>query len=273
MANNLAPEKFRYSLLASLAECHEPALQLAELDVWAKTVDTWTWMDAPVWRTQDGPATVTVRDVLELYRAWLKATHYGVDDSVTELTARVLARHPAGDPDRVQILSRMQEIVGAGEQFERRSAVRAGLDEAALIGAAAGIADGAESVVQVVSPLCVRLAELQSDRAASLLARFESERTELALDQVASAVVPLLYARCLVGSGHPLEVDGLQEFVEAALKQGHPAADPSCAGRIQSLRQSSGAEMLELVGAEPAPLVYSWLIQLHGLRSARCLAP
>jgi len=274
LSNNMQPENFSNTLIAVLALCHAPNVQIAEFNALAKSAKRWGWIDKPLYRVRGiGPATLTPRDSLDLYWAFLRAAHRGVDARVRSRTDLVLARHPQGDANRSDVLSRIQSVVRAGERHERQVAARLGLSEPALVARATLLKAGSSKGLHLANPLCKALVDGQAsalssalDRYAAAILRTNLDRRNDALDAVGRAIGPVAYAQCFVrGRALPLSAEQLRAFIAKASKRLHPDSlkDKGCLKRGADLKRD----------AAKSALLGPLLARLQDLRIRRCLIP
>lgn len=287
LSRNMQPEKFSDTVIASMERCFPPEVRTAKWDELQRMAKRWDWLDEPLYRQWGGgEVTVTARDSMELYAALLRATHQGVDADVTRRTEVVLARHPEGDVDRSQVLSRIQGIVSAGQSFERRHASRLGLPAEVLAGVVRAMKQGDAELLRLDVPLCSKLVERRLDRIDKELERYEEKRTSDTerdrLDAGTSLggfVAPLVIARCLVGDEEPLKPEEALPAIAEALVRRHPGTldDERCAEGIGKLAEAVNDEAQERLMAQGEEMriytVEGLLHQLHSLHSRRCLVP
>lgn len=287
ISRNLSPEKFSDSLVYSMECCFPIEARLATWDDVRQRAEGWAVLDKPLYKKNDGSlVTLTSRDAVELYAARLRATHLGVDADVTRLTEAVLARHPEGDDDRSKVLGRIQSVVVAGEEYERRVAGQLGMTHKALEGAALAVRDGDGSLIRLDVPLCAALAQQRVDRVNDELQRYEelaadsSEGRRLAAATgLGSLLAPLAIAGCFTGGEEPLTVAEAYPAVRQALDRRHPATveNERCSESIEELGKAvdPAAQQRTLALSEEAQsrTLDGVLSRLHSLHSRRCLVP
>jgi hypothetical protein len=268
--NHLTPESFD-SLLTIMAQCHrEPGVQVAEFDQLMKQVKSFAFLDEPLNRTHgEPPSTITARESLQLYWAYLRAQHRGVDAKVRRRTDAILARHPPGDFKRGEIISRIKDIVDAGQRRERRVGARVGLLEADLIAKAKQVTGKHVSKVLHATPLCQSYAVENKDLIVKELervndSRSESRRTTL-LNRLGISIGPLVLARCFrADHKKPLPDAKLLALVKRGLKRRHP----------DSLKDKACLDAIFLMIRRPprsTPSITDLLTDLISLRERRCL--
>lgn len=285
---SMSPEKFDGTLLAVMAQCHPPAVQIAELESLIQHARTWSWIDQPLYRVHNvGPATVTGRDSLDLYWAYLRALHRGVSPRVRARTDAVLARHPEGDSDRGQVLSRIREVVQAGETHERRVAARMRFSDEDIVKKARAMLQGDKRQLHLDHGTCKALRELSTPRLTSAWERYESDRNATrqdtrasALDRLGLAIGPFESVGCFRrGKAVPLAPEKILTMVESGLGRPHPARleDESCLRQSKSLKDSlsraGNAQSRPGTTIIAPDALHHLLSQLQSLRYQRCLVP
>ena len=287
LSRNMSPEKFSDTVVHALERCFPPEVRVTKWDEVRGLAEGWDFLDEPLFKIYGGgTVTVTPRDSMELYAALLRAAHQGVDGEVTRLTEGVLARHPEGDGDRGRVLSRIQEIVNAGQARERRIAGRLGMSPEALAGATRAVANADAGLLRMDSPLCAKLVERRQGRVEDALERFEElhasddERDQLrAGSGLGTLLAPLVIAGCLGGDQEPLVPEEAFAAIRDALDRRHPGTldDEGCGEGIEELGEAVNDEAQErLMALSPEMRIYTVegvLHQLHSLNSRRCLVP
>lgn len=279
VSGSMSPESFD-TIIGTLAKCHTPNVQIAEFDALMKKVRKWKWLDMPLYTTYNvGPSTVTVRDSLDLYWAYLRALHRGVDAKIRSRGDSVLARHPVGDADRRDVISRIKAIVKAGESYERTQATRMKLDEPTILRSALAAQKKDAKRVHTINPLCqeaLRQSRYSLDRTieahGKLHSRATLDRRKRVFDQLASATAQIRLAGCFrKGKAKPLSRDQIVALVKAGIKRPHPAKlkDADCLKETQELRKS----VSETTTTTHISHWIGLLRKLHFLRTGRCLLP
>ncbi len=278
LSHNLSPEKFRSTVIAALTACHLGSVQMREFDELAKRAKGWSWIDSSLFTVSgEGPSTLSPRDSIDLYWAYLRAENRGVDGKVRARTDAVLARHPEGDAYRYAVLGRIEEVVSAGERFERNQAARMGRSEAELIAAATSVTKRDAKGLRLTAAVCDQLqkaSESGTTRAHEYLRDPQNadrgERRDNALNNLALELAPLSLARCFTSDkGSPRSNKEILALVAKGLKRPHPAQlrDASCLEQSKTVRNW-------LADPSPSPaLQYSMLRALQSLRHQRCLVP
>ncbi|TNF29436.1 MAG: hypothetical protein EP329_15770 [Deltaproteobacteria bacterium] len=287
LASNLAPEKFRDSLAGALAACFPREARPGEWAGWVKRVADWGLGSEALWSQYgEGPATVSVADGMTLHQAFLEADAAGVGAEVTARVEAILARHPEGDKNRRDVLSRIREITDVAASRERRLAHRLGRDEAAVVRDAEALRGSQGTALQLDDPLCAELVALETpgvDRAwtrwlehrDSTNARFRDDR----LDQLADAVAVVRLAGCFADQPKRPGLDALYAEVRRGLERRHPGQleDEKCRTEVAKISETARAQdavaMARLAPKDAARRVSTVLSRLHGLRTRRCLVP
>lgn len=276
---HLSPEKFD-TILGLLEQCHAPNVQIAEFNSLMKIVKKWKWIDKPLSSTYGvGPSTYTARDSLDLYWAYLRALHRGVDSKVRARSDAVLARHPEGDKDRRSIINRIKEIVSAGEAHERTAAARMKSSEKEIVKDALAAQKQDAKRLHTTNPVC-QTALIQGkysiDRTveshSKMRSRISPDRRRTTINQLASSIATLRLAGCFrKGKSKPLSPSQLISLVKAGIARPHPAKlkDKSCLEQTQKLRQAIATTPATSGSNQLVPHV-AWL---HRLRTQRCLLP
>ncbi len=276
---SLSPEKFD-TLIGAMEECFTPNVQIAEFNSLEKQVKKWKWIAKPLSSTYGvGPSTYTARDSLDLYWAYLRALHRGVDSKVRARSDAVLARHPEGDAGRRDIIRRIKEIVGAGETHERTVASRMKFSEKEILRDALAAQKQDAKRIHTTNPLC-KTALSQSKRSvdhnlqshSKMRPRISKDRRRNTVNSLASSIATLRLSRCFrKGKSKPLSHAQVVSLVKAGLKRPHPAKlkDSRCLERTQKLRKS----LSETPATSGSNRVVPLLDTLHGLRTQRCLTP
>jgi len=287
LSRNMQPEKFSDTVIASMERCFPPEVRAAKWAEVQRMAEKWGWVDEPLYKQWGGgEVTLTPRDSMELYAALLRASHQGVDAEVTRMTEVVLARHPEGDVDRGQVLSRIGSIVSAGEAWERRLAGRLGLDPEVLAGVVRAMASKDAELLRLDVPMCATFVERRQDRIDEELERYEEKRTSdderdrlEAGTSLGTFVAPLVIAGCMAGEGDPLKTDEALPAIREALDRRHPGTldDERCAEGIEELGERVNDEaqerLLALTEDMRAYTIEGLLHQLHSLHWRRCLVP
>lgn len=283
LSNNLTPEAFHGSIVKSIIDCHPPEARVPVWERIAKRVEKWPWVKKPLWSEyKAGGSTVTVKDGMDLTWAYLRADSTGVDRAVQKRTDRVLARHPEGDKHRRNVLNRIREIVRAGEAFERRRAQRMGMSEQELVGAVRAILDNSKELLRTDHPICRTMIEAAKRTSESAWKRYEEKKGSTnrlfrnqGIDSLGGAVGPLLLAGCYRATKEkPRPPKKILDSVELALQRRHPASleNEGCTSSIESAKKSiASARKYEKPPALVASQLNVVLMQLHGLRTRRCL--
>ncbi len=275
---SLSPEKFD-TIIGAMERCHTPAVQIAEFDALRRKISKWKWLDKSLSSTVGiGPATYTARDSIDLYWAYLRARHRGMDAKVRARSDAVLARHPVGDADRRNIISRIKGIVSAGESHERQVAARMKLNEKQLLRYAHAAQDNDKKLLHSEHPTCKSAMSMSSYSIernlathAKMSSRISADRRRSTMNRLASSIAILVRANCFRrGKRRPLSNKQVFALVDKGIKRPHPAKlkDSKCLERVQTLRKS-----LETARTAPHPQIAPLLRALHGLRTGRCLLP
>lgn len=288
ISRNMQPEKFTATLIGSMEECYPPQERPAQWAEIAAAAAKWTWYREPLYNTHGvGPSTLTPEDSMQLYSALLRAETVGVDSKVTLATEAVLARHPEGDRERGQVLSRIQGIVSAGEQTERRLMSRHGMSPGALEGAVRAVGAKDPALVRMDAPLCEQLVERRASRVEGTLERYERDqkhsdvrRAREAASSLGGLVATLVMANCFTGSpARAMTVEEAYPAIREHLGRRHPAklTDESCDESIGKITEGTSPEaeaaMLERSYAVQAAHVDEFLGALHRAYTSRCLIP
>jgi len=288
ISRNMQPEKFRGTLIGSLEACYPPDERPAQWAPIAKAAKRWGWYTKSMYTTHgQGPSSLTPRDSIELYGALLRAETVGVDREVSTVTERVLARHPEGDGERRQVLSRIQTIVSAGEQTERRQMHRQGMSPAALEGAVKALQDQSPELLRMDHPVCAQLVERKAPQAAGTLERYERDRgnsdvrrAHEAANQLGDLIATLLRARCFTGSkGKPMAPEEVYPAVREALGRPNPTMveESRCVDLFTNLEEGTNAEAeaqaLSLPFETRVAHLDTWFGALHRAYTGRCLVP
>ena len=284
---NLAPEKFDASLAAALAHCYPRQARAAEWAPWLDRVKAWGLSDQALWiQHGQGPATVSVGDAMTLHLAFLEADADGVTAAVNARVEAVLARHPEGDRNRREVLSRVRAITTAAEARERRVASRLGRDAAAVLRDGTALAGSDGAALHLDDPLCAELVAREAPQAGRAWTRWLEEQDgtnarfrDGRLDQVADAIAVVRMAGCFRDTPKRPTLDALFSDVRHGLERRHPATleDAKCRGDAAELGELvRPADAIAVARLEPklaAARVEAALSRLHHLRVRRCLVP
>ncbi len=278
-SGNLRPEKFDDNPAWLVEQCLAPPLREA---AWVELTTLATRIgiaDEPISRTfGEGPSPIDLGTVMRLHRAYLRAGAQGADAEVLAMTEAVLARFPEGAPGRREVLGRVNEILSAGEAYERRKAARLQLSEAALRGIAKAIADQAPGPLTLDDPLCRTMVADQASYAAKALERVATAhetRRDYAVDQLGAVVTPIVHAGCTQGAS-PRGFEGVLTYLRDAVALRHPATldDEGCTERTTRLAQDLTPERVRWAQADTAQqarMATQLLARLHQARTLRCL--
>ncbi|PKN59317.1 MAG: hypothetical protein CVU56_01245 [Deltaproteobacteria bacterium HGW-Deltaproteobacteria-14] len=284
---HLSPEKFDASLAAALANCYPREARPARWAPWIERVKAWGLSGEPLWvQYGQGPVTISVGDAMTLHLAFLEADASGVTPAVNARVEAVLARHPEGDRNRREVLSRVRDITAAAEARERRVASRLGRDAAAVLRDGSALATTDAAALHLDDPLCAELVAREAPQAGrawtrwlemkdSTNAGFRDDR----LDQVADALAVVRMAGCFRDSPKRPALDTLFADVRRGLERRHPATleDSKCRSDAAELGESvRAADAIAVARLEPkraAGRVEAALSRLHRLRVRRCLVP
>lgn len=277
VAGNLTPEKFSSSYAYQFDHCVPPAAQEAE---WVRViglVERFGLANTPGWtESESGPSPVTVGVIVRLHRAFLRARAQGADGQVIAMTEAELARFPEGSPGRVLVLRRVNDVIAAGEAYERNRAATLGLDRAALEGAVRAIAAQA-APLHVEDPLCAGLVKLAAFGAKQVLTDLDGAR-KVSDANVASPVTAPWLAGCLPGQT-PRSTAEILKLAEDALARPHPhgLADAGCTKSAEDLRKQIATLRTEPMASRTpdmiAPSLNAVLGMLQSQRERLCLAP
>lgn len=276
----LTPEKFHSTLIAVMTRCHAPAVQLSEFEVLAKHARKWSWYSKPLSRTYNvGPSTLTARDSIDLYWAYLRALHRGVDRKVRTRTDAVLARHPEGDPNRYQVINRISEVVVAGESRERRVATRMKLSAKSIVEKARAMRSGDAQRVHLGNAMCKSFHAAQRTSVDSAWETYQEtqstgrpEKLESGIDRLAASIGPLVYAGCFrARKKAPSTLKRLFAALVRDLKRVHPAraSDKRCREQANRLQRDLGNAQL----ANLPRLQLAAITKLQSMQQQRCLMP
>jgi hypothetical protein len=285
LARNMKPEAFSDSLVYSMERCLPLETRAAKWDELRELAEGWGFLDDPLYKMWDGgEVTVTPRDSMDLYAAMARAKARGVDAEVSRMTEAVLARHPEGDGGRRRILSRISEVVQAGESYEGRLAGRMGWSAEALAGAARAVGDGDASLVRLDVPMCASMTERRKDRVDKELERYaeklaeEQERFRLdAGVSLGGFLAPMILAGCFEGEQPVLKTDEAYPAIREALDRRHPATldDEGCSESIATLAEAVNDEaeekLLALAEDMRGYTIEGMLHQVYSLTWRRCL--
>jgi|GEM_PF-2608003 len=287
LSSNLAPEKFSGSLARALADCYPREARPGEWTHWIERAEAWGLVDEALWSQHgEGPATVTVGDGMTLHGAFLDADAVGVTPEVTARIDAVVARHPEGDRNRRDVLSRVREITGAAERRERRVAHRLGRGQAEVLRDAEALTKRDAAALRLTDPLCAELVteERQGAERAwkrwlemrdSSNARFREDR----LDQLGDAVAVVRMAGCFADTPKRPDLGALYAEVRSGLERRHPALleDAECRSEAaelgQAVRPQDAVAAARLTPSQAANRLRFTLSWLHRLRVERCLVP
>ena len=244
-------------LVGAMFLCHGPAEQLHELRRIQRAV-----RHGGVQDTEQSPDTypgVTLDDHLETIWALTHATHFGATAEVQHMAERVVEKQDS-ESGRKGAVRRADRIAEAGDGWDRRQALRAGLDTATLRAVVGAVAAGEGDPIRWDQPYCATFAELSlsnAEHGLEMLAKDEERDspqsllwTEAGLGRVAG---PLQDLGCIQGhAGRFTDVYEVYAFVGTAdqRKRADHAGDEDCVSAFESLPARVNTAQLDAAAAQ-----------------------